>query len=177
MIIDALVTHPASLRLLQALAVLQIRSQDLDKAAATVSRIAALDDPKARLAADGLRAQLLLAQGKTDESADFLQSLADSKAGGSSVLVAALEARLRAGDAEAASSYLDEQLACFRWYPESKSGAHFAKQFREDTEVAARYADGRHGVLLRKRVKSLGIVAAYRLLALGRSASAALSKS
>ncbi len=61
-------------------------------------------------------------------------------------------------------------LAGFRWYEASKSGRQFELQFREDAEVAARYAAGRKWLLLRKRVKSAGIVATYRLLARVRAA-------
>lgn len=67
--------------------------------------------------------------------------------------------------------YLEERLACFRWYPGSKSGAQFEAQFCEDAEIAARHAGHRPWVLLRKRAKNKAIVGAYRLLALARSAS------
>lgn len=69
--------------------------------------------------------------------------------------------------------YLPEQLACFRWYTTSKSGAQFERQFREDAEVAARHAGGRPLVLLRKRAKTWAIVNIYRLLALARPRTAA----
>jgi glycosyltransferase involved in cell wall biosynthesis len=65
--------------------------------------------------------------------------------------------------------YLDDRIACFRWYPTSKSGAQFDAQFREDAEVAAQYADGRFWPLLRKRSKNAAIVSTYRALAFGRS--------
>ena len=67
--------------------------------------------------------------------------------------------------------YLPEKLACFRWYPTSKSGAMFERQFREDAEVAERYAADKPFVLLRKRAKTQAIVAIYRALALGRLGS------
>lgn len=67
--------------------------------------------------------------------------------------------------------YLPEKLACFRWYPTSKSGAMFERQFREDAEVAARYAADKPFVLLQKRIKTQAIVAIYRALALGRLGS------
>lgn len=65
--------------------------------------------------------------------------------------------------------YLSERLACFRWYPTSKSGSLFGAQFDEDAAVAARYAGDRRWVLLRKRLKSFAIVAIYRAMALGRT--------
>jgi glycosyltransferase involved in cell wall biosynthesis len=61
--------------------------------------------------------------------------------------------------------YLPQRLACFRWYPTSKSGAMFEHQFREDAEVAARYAADKPIALLRKRVKTQAIVGIYRALA------------
>ena len=36
--------------------------------------------------------------------------------------------------------YIPERLACFRWYPSSKSGAGFHKQFQEDEAVAQSHA-------------------------------------
>jgi glycosyltransferase involved in cell wall biosynthesis len=60
--------------------------------------------------------------------------------------------------------YLPQKLACFRWYPTSKSGAMFERQFREDAAVAARYAADKPIVLLRKRIKTEAIVGIYRAL-------------
>jgi glycosyltransferase involved in cell wall biosynthesis len=68
--------------------------------------------------------------------------------------------------------YLPERLACFRWYPTTKSGAQFEHQFREDAQVAARHAGKRQLVLLRKRAKSWAIVSIYRLMALARPGAA-----
>lgn len=45
----------------------------------------------------------------------------------------------RAGD----PLYLDAPLACFRWYPVSKSGSRYVEQFREARAIAARYEPGR----------------------------------
>ena len=70
-----------------------------------------------------------------------------------------------------APAYVPTTLARFRWYPTSKSGAQFERQFREDLEVAIKYAGHRRGLLLRKRAKSWAIVAIYRALAAGRSGS------
>lgn len=66
--------------------------------------------------------------------------------------------------------YLEQKLACFRWYATSKSGAHFGRQFREDLDVAIRYAGERPLLLGQKRVKTLAIIAIYRALALARAA-------
>jgi glycosyltransferase involved in cell wall biosynthesis len=68
--------------------------------------------------------------------------------------------------------YLPQKLACFRWYPTSKSGAMFERQFREDSEVAARYAAHKPLVLLQKRIKTRAILTIYRALSPGRPGSA-----
>jgi glycosyltransferase involved in cell wall biosynthesis len=36
--------------------------------------------------------------------------------------------------------YLEERIACFRWYVTSKSGANFEQQFREAATISARYS-------------------------------------
>lgn len=65
--------------------------------------------------------------------------------------------------------YLKDRLACFRWYPTSKSGAQFEAQFREDARIAARHAGDRKLVLLRKAAKNFAIVRTYRLMAMART--------
>lgn len=67
--------------------------------------------------------------------------------------------------------YLRERIACFRWYETSKSGANYTRQFAEDFEVACRYMPERRrpSLMRRKRMKSHGIVLAYRLLSLLRA--------
>jgi glycosyltransferase involved in cell wall biosynthesis len=64
--------------------------------------------------------------------------------------------------------YLEIVLACFRWYPTSKSGAQFEAQFAEDARVAARHAGNRRFVLLRKATKNFAIVRTYKLMMLAR---------
>ena len=64
-----------------------------------------------------------------------------------------------------APAYLEDCIACFRWYETSKSGANYSSQFAEDLAVASRYSGvGGAGVLWRKRIKSGAIVMVYRLL-------------
>lgn len=64
--------------------------------------------------------------------------------------------------------YIPERLACFRWYPSSKSGAGFHKQFKEDEEVAQSHAGNKRLVMLRKRAKNAGIVSIYNAMAVAR---------
>lgn len=68
--------------------------------------------------------------------------------------------------------FVDEKLAAFRWYTRSKSGGEFDRQFAEDEAVFGRYAP-RGGLLaLRKRIRTMQIVGAYRLLRVLRGARA-----
>lgn len=64
--------------------------------------------------------------------------------------------------------YLPEQLACFRWYPTSKSGAQFEAQFLEDQQIAQRYGGDMRLVMLRKAAKNFAIVRIYQLMAMAR---------
>lgn len=61
--------------------------------------------------------------------------------------------------------YLEDCIACFRWYETSKSGANYGWQFAEDNIVAVRHAGaGSRSTLRRKRIKSAAIVAIYKLM-------------
>jgi glycosyltransferase involved in cell wall biosynthesis len=61
--------------------------------------------------------------------------------------------------------FIDRYLAAFRWYPASKSGSSFARQFREELAVARAQAGGKHPLaLLAHRFNYLKIVTAYRLM-------------
>jgi len=65
--------------------------------------------------------------------------------------------------------FVDRYLAAFRWYPQSKSGAGFARQFSEELAVARAHAAGRYRwALLRHRLNYFKILTAYWLMALLR---------
>lgn len=64
--------------------------------------------------------------------------------------------------------FIDEPIACFRWYAESKSGAGFVAQMRETNELARRYRSN-PWTRVRARVKKIGIINVYRALALART--------
>ncbi|MCF8205898.1 MAG: glycosyltransferase [Methylotenera sp.] len=69
--------------------------------------------------------------------------------------------------------YLEQTLACFRWYETSKSGANYRRQFDEDYRVAARHAGPADaGAMRMKWVKSRAITVIYKLMGLGRRLSA-----
>jgi glycosyltransferase involved in cell wall biosynthesis len=67
--------------------------------------------------------------------------------------------------------YLEEPLACFRWYETSKSGAGFPRQFRQIAEVAARHgASDDAWIRTRMHVKQRAIVVIYTAMGLAHSA-------
>jgi glycosyltransferase involved in cell wall biosynthesis len=67
----------------------------------------------------------------------------------------------KAGD----PAYIPQRIACFRWYPSSKSGAQFRRQFQEECAIAERHEPARRWLLRLKRLKAARAVAAYRALA------------
>lgn len=64
--------------------------------------------------------------------------------------------------------YIEQPTACFRWYPESKSGGGYVVQMTETVDVARRYNPSAW-TRVRANAKKLGIINVYRALALGRS--------
>lgn len=64
--------------------------------------------------------------------------------------------------------YLEDRIACFRWYETTKSGALFEAQFEEDYAIASRHAPDRRLLLLRKRIVSARTVAIYKVMRLFR---------
>lgn len=65
--------------------------------------------------------------------------------------------------------YIDEELACFRWYETSKSGAGFTRQVEQATAIAARFGEAGPWTRARTQAKRAAIVSAYRVMGLGRS--------
>jgi glycosyltransferase involved in cell wall biosynthesis len=66
--------------------------------------------------------------------------------------------------------YLEEPLACFRWYEASLSGRGFEVQLQENLAVAVRYAERRRSILFRKKLAIAFTLNAYRLMAQVRRA-------
>ena len=64
--------------------------------------------------------------------------------------------------------YVEDPIACFRWYAESKSGGGFVAQMRETNELARRYRSN-PWTRVRARFKKVGIINVYRVLALTRA--------
>jgi glycosyltransferase involved in cell wall biosynthesis len=65
--------------------------------------------------------------------------------------------------------YVPERTAAFRWYAASKSGASFERQFQEDAEAFRRHAPPSKLLRARKRLRTVQIVGAYRLMRLLRA--------
>jgi glycosyltransferase involved in cell wall biosynthesis len=65
--------------------------------------------------------------------------------------------------------YIDDPIACFRWYETSKSGTGYADQMHETAELSKRYG-GNAWTVARARAKMLAIVNIYRMMGIMRSA-------
>jgi hypothetical protein len=70
--------------------------------------------------------------------------------------------------------YLEQSLACFRWYETSLSGRAFEMQLRENQAVTVRYAGQRRSILWRKRLAIALTLRIYRAMALARRGRRAL---
>jgi glycosyltransferase involved in cell wall biosynthesis len=62
--------------------------------------------------------------------------------------------------------YIEEPMACFRWYASSKSGAGFVVQMAETVEIAAQSPASTLWTRARARMKELAIINTYRAFAL-----------
>jgi glycosyltransferase involved in cell wall biosynthesis len=60
--------------------------------------------------------------------------------------------------------YIDDYLADFRWYPGSKSGNNFYKQFKEELGVAKQFALGRKWPIWLHQLNYYKIVGIYTLM-------------
>lgn len=66
--------------------------------------------------------------------------------------------------------YIEDEIACFRWYETSKSGAGFKKQVDQATVIASRYGKPSLSLRARTELKKHAIVNIYRVMGLARSA-------
>lgn len=65
--------------------------------------------------------------------------------------------------------YIEEPIACFRWYETSKSGGGYVVQMRETAALSERYG-GSPWTVARAKVKMAAVVNIYRLMGLARQA-------
>ncbi|CAN5895477.1 hypothetical protein BH11MYX2_BH11MYX2_33000 [soil metagenome] len=67
--------------------------------------------------------------------------------------------------------YIEDDLACFRWYETSKSGEGYVVQMTETAGLAQKYG-GSAWTKARARAKRLAIINVYRLMGLARQTAA-----
>jgi glycosyltransferase involved in cell wall biosynthesis len=65
--------------------------------------------------------------------------------------------------------YIEEPIACFRWYETSKSGNGYVTQMRETAELSKKHGGGPLTVA-RARAKMMAVVNIYRLMGIARNA-------
>jgi glycosyltransferase involved in cell wall biosynthesis len=65
--------------------------------------------------------------------------------------------------------YVEEPLACFRWYETSKSGAGFVVQMTETAEIASRSSSASSLTRVQALAKKTAIINIYRALGLART--------
>jgi glycosyltransferase involved in cell wall biosynthesis len=65
--------------------------------------------------------------------------------------------------------YIEEPIACFRWYETSKSGGGYTVQMRETAELSGRYG-GSAWTQARAKLKMHAVVNIYRLMGYARQA-------
>jgi tetratricopeptide (TPR) repeat protein len=109
---DALRANPANLDLMRALGDLHLAARDFPRARAVLERIRALGTPEAETTARQAEAAILIAEERTADGIAFLESLAAEGQGNRAAAVGAIvQTHLRAGNPEAARSYLAAQRA------------------------------------------------------------------
>jgi Flp pilus assembly protein TadD len=107
---DALRLHAGNVRLLAALADLQLLNGDWDKAEDTLVQLRAIGSPDAKAAANMIEAGLLLRQDRLEDTISFLQGLVASGDGGTAAIATIIQAQVREGQLDQARLYLDRQL-------------------------------------------------------------------
>ncbi len=65
--------------------------------------------------------------------------------------------------------YIEEPLACFRWYATSKSGGGFVVQMTETTEIASRSRAATNWTRVQALAKKSAIINVYRALGVART--------
>ena len=82
-------------------------------------------------------------------------------------LVMDYEYWLRLG-AKFKGGFINNYLANFRWYVSSKSGGGFLQQFKQDLEVAKKYAKGRKWPIFLHNINHYKIITIYSIMSLFR---------
>ncbi|MBN2739672.1 MAG: tetratricopeptide repeat protein [Rhodobacteraceae bacterium] len=107
---EAIQRNPDDPGLLHRQADLALRQTDWAQAQRIANHLDTLKRPEAAALAQSIRAAILLGRGQSDAAIDTLKSLADSTSNNGAI-AAVIQAQLAAGRADAAHSYLADQLA------------------------------------------------------------------
>ena len=108
---SALARAPQNIELMRAMAEVQLRRTDWDRVTRLVWQLRAIDSEAAQGAADAIEAELLLRQGRTDDTIDFLEGIV--REGGSDVTALArlVQIQIMNGQIGAAQILVSERLA------------------------------------------------------------------
>ena len=109
-IVDALRNDRANMNLLLALADIYIRQKDWPRARGIVRRLNEIGSEEAKAAANSIQTRLLLAQGKPEDSIEFVQKLIEEGDANARAGALVVQTHLREGNVEAAAAYADELL-------------------------------------------------------------------
>ena len=109
-LIDALRRNPADQQLLRTLADIYIRQKDWPRARGIVRRLNEIGSEEAKAAANSIQTRLLLAQGKPEDSIEFVQKLIDAGDADARAGALVVQTHLREGNVEAAAAYADRLL-------------------------------------------------------------------
>ena len=107
-LIDSLRLNPGNVELLRLLGAIYLQQQDWGRAEQVASTLSSTESEGADAAANSLRAELLAAQGQTEEVVGFLQQLVDQGQAGFGAQVAIFRSHIQNGDVEAARAVVDE---------------------------------------------------------------------
>lgn len=108
---DALNKSPTHLEMLQTMAGLQIAKQDWNRATRIVWTLRSLGTKEATARANGIEAEVLSRQQRTEETIDFLKEMLEMDGDDTGALAALIETQVRAGQLDEATKTLEAQLA------------------------------------------------------------------
>lgn len=107
---EAVERHPLDLRLLSAMADVELRRRDWDRATRIIWKLRAIGSEESVDIANRVEAELLLRQSRTDETLAFLENLVSSDDSNVVAKARLVELQLRQGQSDRAAAFLDEQL-------------------------------------------------------------------
>jgi predicted Zn-dependent protease len=110
-LVDSLRMNSGHPELLQLLGSIHVGQGDWSRALQVADTLARLDTPETDAAENALRAQILAAQGRSDEVVGLLEQLVESGEAGFGAQVAIMRTHIETGNLDAAQTYLDAQLA------------------------------------------------------------------